>query len=268
MLKIFKKIIFYFIVFYLTSFLVWTGYLFLHGRDAAILVYHSIGEQIPEYNAPYLSEVAFKKQMDFLYRHHYRVISLMDLVKLLREKKKIPPKTVVLTFDDGYRNNYTKVFSILKQYHFPATIFIITGALGKNEFVTAQMIKEMSDSGLIAIGAHTKSHPYLPSIKKDEKRLHDEIYGSKEVLEKILKKPVEAFCYPIGGYTPRIEKMVRSAGYKVAVTTLPRRHGFAHKDLFALKRIKITEKSKDPVVFFIQTSGYFLRMKEMGGRTK
>ncbi len=268
MLKIARKIILYFVIFVLSGFLSLAVYLGAHGRDATILSYHSIGEEIPEHKTPYISEEAFKKQMDFLNRYHYRVISLADLVELLVNKEKIPAKTVVITFDDGYRNNYTKAFPILKQYRFPATIFVIVDYLGRKDFMTAQMLEEMSDSGLVTIGAHTMGHAYLPKIKRDEGRLRYEIFGSKEALEKILGKPVEAFCYPIGGYTPHIEELVREAGFKVAVTTLPRDRGFAHEDIYALKRIKVTERSKDAFVFFMQTSGYFLRMKEMSRRSK
>lgn len=268
MLKKLKKIILYFVLFIFASFFIWIGYLLSAGRDAAILMYHSVGEPMEKHSLN-VSQEAFEKQMAFLSWHRYNVISLLDLAQLLRDKKKIPPKTVVITFDDGYENNYTKAFPILKKYKLPATIFLVSNFLGKEEvlyghnfqFMTAKMAREMSESGLITFGAHSENHVYLPDIS-DEKILHREIYGVKEDLERILGKPIYAFCYPIGGYTPEIEKEVRRAGYLVAVTTLPKR-GFAHNDIYALKRVKVSEGSGNMFKFFIETSGYYIRMKEM-----
>lgn len=272
MMKIIGKIALYLAVFIFVSLLIWLGYLLLGGRDAAILMYHSIGEPgLSKTETINVSEEAFQRQMKFLRDHHCHVISLLELADLLEHKKKIPPRTVVITFDDGYENNYTKAFPVLKKYGFPATIFVIADFLGQEQriykhphvfkFMSVAMVREMSGSGLITIGSHTKSHIYLPDIK-DSALLRDEIEGSRRVLEKILGKPVGVFCYPKGGYTPEIERLVRQAGYKAAVTTFPH-HGFAGSDIYALKRIKITESSKDLSIFFIETSGYYMRMKEM-----
>ncbi len=270
MIRKIKKFSFYLLVFFVASFFMWVGYLLSAGNDAAILMYHSVGEDIKGAPALSVSVASFDKQMSFLKKGGYRVIGLPELAELLRNKQKIAPKTVVITFDDGYENNYRKAFPILKKYGFPATIFIVVDFLGRQEkvyeeevmkFMTQDMLKEMSDSGLITIGSHTKSHSYLPDIH-EEKALKEEIFDSKKELEKIIGKKVYAFSYPIGGYTPHIRNLVRLAGYKVAVTTLPE-EGFAHDDIYALKRIKVTEHSRNPFIFFMATSGYYLRMKEM-----
>lgn len=269
MLKIIKKVIIYLIVFWLVSFCILVVFLMKEGRDAAILMYHSVGEPgVAGQGSLDIPEKAFARQMAFLSRYRYHVIPLSELEQMLREKKKIPAKTVVLTFDDGYENNYTKAFPILKKYHFPATFFIITNFIGKEEhfydhyfkFMTPAMIVEMANSGLITIGSHSMNHPFLPMIK-DETVLNEEIAGSKKVLERLLHRPVKAFCYPVGGFTPHIEELVRKAGYSIGVTTYPRR-GFACDDIYALKRIKVTDNSTNPFVFFVETSGYFLRIKE------
>jgi peptidoglycan/xylan/chitin deacetylase (PgdA/CDA1 family) len=266
MLKRIRRIIFYLIVFVLTGFIFWVSHLLLGKRDAVILMYHSIGKPVHGNSSLDVSEEVFERQMRFLSRYHYRVIPLAELADLLKEKKRIPWRTVVLTFDDGFEDNYTKAYPILKKYHLPATIFIIVNRIGKKGFMVPAIIKEMSDSGLITIGAHTNNHFYLPFIL-DAKVLWDEIYGSKAALEKMVDKPVDAFCYPSGGYTPAIKKIVQKAGYKVAVTTFPYQ-GLAQEDLYAIKRIKVTENSGDLFVFFIQTSGYFIRMKELQGFKK
>lgn len=270
MSRVLKKTGFYLLIFFAASFLFWAGYLVSGGRDAAILMYHAVGENLPPTNTLNISEEAFGAQMDFLHRHGYRVISLMDLVGLLKSGMSILPKTVVITFDDGYENTYAKVFPVLKKYHFPATVFLISDFFGTKraldghtfKFMSEAQAKEMAASGLITMGSHTKSHRYLPHIR-EAAVLREEIAGSKKALEAMLGRAVELFCYPIGGVTPRIQRYVREAGYGAAVTTLPRHHSFAHKDIFALKRIKMTEKARHPFILFVQLSGYYLRMKEM-----
>lgn len=270
MIRVLKKTVLYFLIFLGASFLFWVGYLVAGGRDAAVIMYHAVGEGLPPTNTINISEEAFGAQMDFLHHNGYRVIPLGDLVELLKSKKPIPPKTVVITFDDGYEDTYTKVFPVLKKYRFPATVFLISNFLDKEraldggtfKFMTRTMAKEMAASGLVTIGSHTRSHHYLPHIR-DEAALYEEIAGSKKALEVMLGRPVEFFCYPIGGVTPRVQRYVREAGYVAAVTTLPRHHSFAHRDIFALKRIKMTERARHPFILFVQLSGYYLRMKEM-----
>lgn len=269
MQKNIKKIIFYSFVFLSVSFLLWVGYLIKGGNDAAILMYHSVGESVDWQPGVDISVEAFAAQMDFLKRHNYNVISLDELVGLLKNRSKIPARTVVITFDDGYMNNYTRAYPILRKYNFPATFFIIVNYLGKKkkfygremEFMTPEVLKEMLASGIVTIGSHTKDHFYLPDIT-DERILRDQIEGSKKELEKITGKEVLFFSYPIGGYNFLVRDMVGRAGYKAALTTMPKK-GYALEDIYALKRIKMTDRAKNPVIFFISTSGYYLRMKEM-----
>ncbi|MFH0877407.1 MAG: polysaccharide deacetylase family protein [Candidatus Omnitrophota bacterium] len=268
MLRIIKKVLVYLLVFILTGFATWLVHLGMQGPDAAILMYHSIGEPVEKASGLNVSQEVFERQMRFLRNHHYCVLSLSELVRKLRAKEKITARTVVITFDDGYENNFTRAVPILKKYGIPATIFVIADYLAKEEimyghrfqFMTPEMLKEASDSGLIAIGSHTKSHPFLPSLE-DPKRLGEELVGSKRALEKILGVAVDFLCYPVGGYDRRVQAAVRQAGYKAAVTSLLKK-GSVQDDLYALKRIKITERSKNMFIFFIQTSGYYLQMKQ------
>lgn len=268
MLRIIKKFLTYLLVFIFTGFATWGIHLLVQGSDAAILMYHSIDEPMETNSGLNVSQEVFERQMKFLRDYHYRVIALSELVRQLQAKEKIAPKTVVITFDDGYENNYTKAFPVLKKYGFPATIFVITDFLGQEKamyghqfkFMTPAMLGEMVASGLITIGSHTKSHPFLPSVK-DQEHLRQELAGSKKALEEILGVAVNFFCYPIGGYNRRVQVVVRQAGYQAAVTSLLKK-GSAQDDLYALKRIKITEGAKNMFVFFVQTSGYYLQMKQ------
>ncbi|HQP91713.1 MAG TPA: polysaccharide deacetylase family protein [Candidatus Omnitrophota bacterium] len=268
MFKIIRKILSYFLIFVLASFAIWLGHLFTGGRDAAILMYHSIGEPVPESENLNMGMDVFEWQMKYLHDNKYNVIPMEELLRNLKEKKPVPPKTVVLTFDDGYENNYRKVFPVLKKYRFPAVIFIPIDFIGvekeffghRYRFLDKKMIKEMSDSGLVVFGSHALDHKQL-TLKKSQSSLRKEIFDSKLSLEKITGKKADLFCYPCGVYDEQIEKVVREAGYAAALTTFPKEKGFAHSDIFALKRIKPT-KIRSKFVFFIQTSGYYMRMRE------
>ncbi|MEI9478941.1 MAG: polysaccharide deacetylase family protein, partial [Deltaproteobacteria bacterium] len=95
----------------------------------------------------------------------------------------------------------------------PATFFIATDKIGTSGYLGWKELREMSDSGLITIGSHTRSHPWIPTISVDEKKLWDELKGSKDILEKGLGKPVDFICYPSGAFNDLAKDAVRMAGY-------------------------------------------------------
>ncbi len=195
--------------------------LFLH-RRAAILMYHSIG------NAPMffvVHEKEFTWQMAYLYQKQYRVISLIELIHLIATGEKIPRKTVILSFDDGYEDTYSAVFPILKRYGFPATIFVTTGWVGDKNLaigrdgirfpmLDTRQIHEMYSSGLISFAPHTSTHPRLSRSAPDGARR--EILGSKVALEKIISG-ASVFAYPYGDYDAYSLGIVREV-FDAAVT--------------------------------------------------
>jgi peptidoglycan/xylan/chitin deacetylase (PgdA/CDA1 family) len=140
-------------------------------------------------------------------------------------------------------------------------MFIITDFISKQGFVTEEQIREMNESGLITIGSHTLTEPHLPSIK-DENELKRQIYDSKVKLEAILKKPVNCFSYPIGGFNDRIRELVIDAGYELAVATSPGLN-YSNSDPFAIKRVRISEGSKNLFVFWFETSGLYKFLLEL-----
>lgn len=259
----------YLFVFIFVAFIVWCRHIFSGGPDAVILMYHSVGAPHGELTSLDVSARDFERQMDFLSRHGFRVVRLTELAAMLRRGEKIASRTVVITFDDGYENNYTEAFPVLKKYGFPATIFVVGSHLGEEypvarrvptRLLTLAQIKEMEGSGLVDIGSHTWTHSYLPGIS-DPQALRNEILGSKVKLEAALGRPVVSFCYPLGGYTRAARKMVQGAGYRVAVG-INSKKGRPADDLYTLKRIKVAKKSRHMGIFFVQVSGYYLRMKE------
>ncbi len=111
-------------------------------------------------------------------------------------------KCVMLTFDDGYEDNYTNMFPLLKKYHVKATIFMIAGSVGRSGYLTADMLREMSASGLVRIESHTVSHTDLCSLS--DKTLNRECSDSQKILSQITGQPVRAICYPSGGVNEHV----------------------------------------------------------------
>ncbi|MCM8783416.1 MAG: polysaccharide deacetylase family protein [Candidatus Omnitrophica bacterium] len=149
-----------------------------------VLLYHSISDND---NLLSVKPDNFKKQVAYLKKANYRIIKLDEFLEIMESRKKIPRKTVVITFDDGYKDNFTYAYPILKECNFPAIIFLITGKVGKEiDFLNWDEIKEMVGSKIIDFGGHTRNHIYLPSIQNEEK-LWKKFMAVKKILRKIPK---------------------------------------------------------------------------------
>lgn len=218
-----------------------------------ILMYHQFG-----YNEStlYVSPANFYRQMAYLKNNGYDVISLDELVKGIKSNRNFNHKTVVITIDDGYKNNYAYAYPIFKKYGFPATIFIISNFIGKKkDYLSWEEIKIMLKDD-ISLGGHTKNNVYLPSVKKKEV-LWEETAGCKKIIKSKTNTIVDYFCYPTGGFTPEVKAVLKKAGYKGACTT---NRGLVelNKDVYELKRIKVTNSdTTKPLHFRAKLSGYY-----------
>lgn len=221
-----------------------------------VLTYHRVNGRIPK-GELIVDPADFARQMLFLsiYRRRFEVITMNKMIGLIGNRSAVPSPQpadgrtrVLITFDDGYRDNYINAFPVLKRYRFPATIFLTTAYIGtdykknryvnvpwKRDYLNEKEIKEMAAGG-IEFGAHTRSHPRLSEIKEADAR--SEITGSYQAASELLGKKDIPFCYPYGDYNEAIKEMVKGAGFSCGFSVKP---GINHKgdDIFEMKRIDV-----------------------------
>ena len=218
------------------------------GVRVPILVYHSVRPSIvgqtPIQRELEVEPAVFDRELSYLKEQGYTVIALDPLVDHLTKGTLLPSKPVVLTFDDGWENQYENALPILEKHGVTATFFVYTNALGHKHFMTWEQIKNLDARGM-TIGAHTKTHPYLPKLA-DPARLRDEIIGSKKALEQFLGKKVRLFAYPFGHYNEQIIAIVKEAGFAAARSTYV---GAVHtkSDLYTLRSIEVSPDF-DPIL--------------------
>ena len=191
----------------------------------------------------------FAWEMAYLKKNGYHTVDMGTVLNHYQNGAGIPKKPIIITFDDGYQDNYLYALPILKKNGFTATVFVITNTIGgfndfdlkakiepKNKMMNWSEIRAMDANG-ITIGSHTLDHPHLTKITPSEAKR--QIIESKKLLEKGLGKRVRYFCYPYGDVNPAIVQWVKESGYEAATTTKP---GLASARLnpYLLNRIRIT----------------------------
>jgi peptidoglycan/xylan/chitin deacetylase (PgdA/CDA1 family) len=175
---------------------------------------------------------------------NYHVVSLGGILDFLEGKRRLPRKSVAITFDDGYLDNYVNAYPYLKKCHLPATIFIATAYVQKRmhlgnlhlPMLSWNEIVEMINNN-INIGAHTASHPDLSRI--DIQSAKREILESKIEIEKETGKKVDYFAYPYGRYENDVINLVRRLGFRCAFGG----EGVIKKnpDMFVLHRVEVKQ---------------------------
>ncbi len=155
-----------------------------HKYVLPVVMYHSINPDTQNNSLLVVTPENFRRQMRFLKEHHYNVVSLEEAADFISKKKRPPPRTIAITLDDGFKDNYTYVLPILKEYNFPATIFIVVNEVGvpPDKRLSWDEIQAMQRSGLITFGSHTVNHPNLAEVTSGES-IKNEIQGSKKILE-------------------------------------------------------------------------------------
>lgn len=203
-----------------------------------ILMYHEIN-YLPrkELAGLYVSPENFIKQLEALQQSGYNTVTMEQVYRHWMYKDPLPPKPIVLTFDDGYKSHLFAARELAKR-GMTGTFYIITGKkfLSHINFLNEREIKEIYDLGM-EIGSHTVNH--LDARYNGEKVMLREYRESKAKLEQILGQEIRHFCYPGGGVASFSVKNLKDAGYCTAVRTT---YGKASKkqNIFELKRIRVT----------------------------
>jgi peptidoglycan/xylan/chitin deacetylase (PgdA/CDA1 family) len=181
----------------------------------------------------------FEQEMLWLRSQGYHAVSQLRAFDALEYGKPLPPKPIMITFDDGYRDVLGKAAPILDRLHMPATAYVITDRTSGPDpsFLTWGEVRDLERRGF-AIGSHTVHHLDLTSLS-DSQAL-EELESSRRVLQQKLHHPVQWFAYPAGAEDLRIVQLVRRAGYVLAVTTQPGRTQNA-TDPLTLRRYEILD---------------------------
>lgn len=175
-----------------------------------VLCYHGIE---PNGNNDLLLEPKkFREQLKYLKDNGYTPITLSELYGYLKEDKAIPEKSVLITFDDGYKSFYANAFPILKEFNFLASVFMISDFVDNSLYLSKEQLKEINDYG-IEIASHTAGHEDLSKLTLENQE--SSMKKSKEALEAILNKPVDFIAYPNGKINNNTKKAVEDSKYKM-----------------------------------------------------
>ncbi|MGC8880032.1 MAG: polysaccharide deacetylase family protein [Anaerolineae bacterium] len=209
--------------------------------DVPILMYHYISAP-PRDADRYRRDLSvtpeeFEAHLAWLRSHGYQSITLHALVFHLMAGWPLPEKPIVLTFDDGYRDHYTNAFPLLQKYGYVGTFFLVTRPIddGDPNYLTWEMVAEMHRAGM-SMQPHGYRHFDLKGKPTDF--LVYEIMGAKEAIEARTGEITRFFCYPSGSYDRQTIRVLESAGFWAAVTTLPGRHQTT-ETLFELERLRV-----------------------------
>lgn len=160
-------------------------------------------------NSPFtISDSEFYKQMLFLSQNDYEAINLEQLMH--RKEKQTYKRLIVITFDDGWVDNFEYAFPILKSFNVPATFFVITSYIGSAGCMSQDQLLEMQQSGM-QIESHAHTHTPLELLSNSE--IQWEVTHSKKLLEKNLEKQVKFMSFPHGSYNKTVVQTVKSSNY-------------------------------------------------------
>jgi peptidoglycan/xylan/chitin deacetylase (PgdA/CDA1 family) len=186
----------------------------------------------------------FRQGMTQLHESGYRTLSLIDAANCLYKHEPFPARSIVITFDDGYRSVYDEAFPVLQRYAMSATVFLTVGkrnavnldgslpSLEGRSMLSWRSIREMHNYGIM-FGAHTMTHPDLTHLPMN--KVKEEILASKEIIENALGISVSTFAYPYGRYNALVREVVKE-NFTCACSD---RLGLTKwgSDLYALERV-------------------------------
>lgn len=223
-------------------------------RRPRVLMYHMVSEHRAKgkFNGLRVTPGMFERQLCWLRDNGFHFATMDELMA-----GTVPRKTVAITFDDGYEDNYRHAFPLLKKYGARATIYLVvdrhgrdwstykkahhaSGELMREPKLSDQQVREMLATGVFELGSHTLTHANLPTLSAVARE--QEVSGSRIVLEEQFRVPVRSFAYPFGIFGDEDVAAARAAGYSNAVTTVDGIDAHPYADPLRIRRIKISGK--------------------------
>lgn len=186
--------------------------LFYPPQGIPILAYHMINDGKDKYS---VSAELFEEQLEYLKAQGYETISLLEFAKAKKGKFTLPDKPIIITFDDGYVDNYTTAMPLLEKYGMKATVFMVVNDIGKERYLDLQQLKEMKRRN-IEIGSHTANH--LPLITLSTEKKKEEIELSKLLMEWKGVGTIFFLAYPNGLYDDESQQLLQQCDYLGALT--------------------------------------------------
>lgn len=185
-------------------------------QGVLVLEYHHVSDDVEDEGWAYTVPVAdFKEQLDYLQAQGYTTISMQDFVRAKKGKQELPEKPVILTFDDGYEDNYTVLLPMLEERGMKATVYMVTNSIGRKGYLSWNQLRDMQNRG-IELGSHTANHQPLTSLERDKQA--EEMKLSKLLMEWNGLKTIFTFSYPNGAYDEGMPELLKENEYLTAVT--------------------------------------------------
>lgn len=185
-------------------------------QGVLVLEYHHVSDDVEDEGWAYTVPVAdFKEQLDYLQAQGYTTISMQDFVRAKKGKQELPDKPLILTFDDGYEDNYTVLLPMLEERGMKATVYMVTNSIGRKGYLSWNQLRDMQNRG-IELGSHTANHQPLTSLERDKQA--EEMKLSKLLMEWNGLKTIFTFSYPNGAYDEGMPELLKENEYLTAVT--------------------------------------------------
>ena len=195
--------------------------------DVPIFIYHhtkpGVTPQSLTGQAMMVNPETFEQHLKYLQANRFQTIRFADLAAyLVEETVTLPERPAIISFDDGWEDQFQYAFPLLQKYRFSATFFVVSDYIDRENFITSEQLRLLAAANM-EIGSHTRSHPTLTGL--GAQRQWNEIAASKSILEERLGVAIDSFAYPYGSYNTEVAALTQAAGYRAARTI---RAGYRH----------------------------------------
>jgi peptidoglycan/xylan/chitin deacetylase (PgdA/CDA1 family) len=216
-------------------------------KSIPVLMYHRVLDEQPSSSSHgiWVTTDQFRNQLQSLRSRGFKTITFRDYARFLEGKFRLPERPIVLTFDDGYEDNFSVAYPLLREFDCHAVIYAVTDPKRRTNFwdtgeptaplLTTEQLRELHKAGM-EIGSHTTTHPRLTQIPAEE--IRKELRESRDSLQQILGSEVLSFAYPYGALQPEVKTYVAEAGYRFAAAADTGPLAF-YQDFLEIRRIQV-----------------------------